>query len=261
MTLHYHVTPITPDHQLERLKGRCLMVRFGRHDQLAIVQRIAASIAYDNGAFGAFTKAKKAHAAVAQGSGLSLDDFIRTTTDWKPYYEWIGPLLDCPTSWAIVPDVIGAGSQEQDALLREWPHGRDRAAPVFHMDEPTDRLLRLLDEWPRVCIGSTGEFWEIWKPGWTGVELNPLWEARMDELWGAISNRHTRTPYVHMLRGMALAGMRWPFASVDSSNVAQNHHLKGGPVAMVERLDAANTPPRYQAPKRSRQLDLLEGVA
>jgi energy-coupling factor transporter ATP-binding protein EcfA2 len=110
--------------------------------------------------------------------------------------------------------VIDAGSQEQDALLREWPHGH-KGAPVWHMDEPLDRLVRLSEAWPRVCIGSTGEYWQI---------LSPAWCRQMDAAWDALAKAHTRTPVVHMLRGMQLSGREWPFASVDSTDIAQNHN-------------------------------------
>lgn len=262
MTLHYHVTPITPNHQLMRLAGRCFLVRYGRHDQLELVRQIASSILYDNGAFGFYTEAMKAFERdKAAGLDVQADDYIRVSTDWNAYYAWIDPLLDNPTSWAIVPDVIGASSQEQDALLKQWPHGKERAAPVWHMDEPIDRLLRLLDEWPRVCIGSTGEYWRIWLPGREGVDLDPAWEARQDKVWEALERRFRRTPYVHMLRGMATLGRRWPFASGDSSDAGQNGHRTGGPMTIVERADKRISPDHYTPPKRSKQLDLLAGGA
>lgn len=258
MTLHYHVTPITPNHQLMRLAGRCFMVRWGRHEQLELVRRIAASIIYDNGAFGFYTEAVKAFEHdKALGLDVSVDDYLLAGTDWNPYYEWVDRLLDCPTSWAIIPDEIGKASQAQDALLKQWPHGRERAAPVWHMDEPIDRLLRLLDEWPKVCIGSTGDYWRIWLPGRAGADLDPAWESRMDEVWEAVALRHTRTPYIHGLRMMAVLGKRWPFASGDSSDAAQNHHLHGGPVTIVERVDKRISPDHYIRPIRSKQLDLL----
>ena len=43
-------------------------------------------------------------------------------TNWPKYYAWCDQWLDCPTTWAVIPDVIDAGSQEQDALIKEWPH-------------------------------------------------------------------------------------------------------------------------------------------
>ncbi|MFN9163452.1 MAG: hypothetical protein ACK6DM_12250 [Alphaproteobacteria bacterium] len=167
-------------------------------------------------------------------------------TNWTAYYEWCDEWLQFPTTWAIIPDVIDAGTQEQDALLREWPHGQ-RGAPVWHMDEPIHRLLRLTDEWPRVCIGSTAEYWQV---------MSPVWERRMDEAWTELSARHKRTPWVHMLRGMQLSGRRWPFASVDSTDIAQNHHLPHkSPRSMADRWDAMQTPAAYK-PVPHQQMEL-----
>jgi len=93
----------------------------------------------------------------------------------------IGPkTLAKVTTWAVIPDVINAGTQEQDALLREWPHGQ-RGAPVWYMDEPINRLLRLCDEWPRICIGSTDKYAAV---------LSPAWRRKMDEAFNEISARN-----------------------------------------------------------------------
>lgn len=211
MTIHYHGTPITPAAALYELAGRHFCVSFYYPYQVRACHEIGQSVMLDNGAFSAFTKGKQ-------------------VTDWSPYYAWADIWLDYPTTWAVIPDVIDAGSQEQDVLLKEWPHGQ-RGAPVWHMDEPIDRLLRLCDEWPRVCIGSTAEYWKI---------LAPDWCERMDDAWNALASRHRRWPWIHMLRGMQLSGSRWPFASVDSTDIAQNHHRQQNtPRRMADRWDAA----------------------
>lgn len=167
-------------------------------------------------------------------------------TDWVKYYKWTDEWLDFPTSWAVIPDEIDAGTQVQDALLREWPHGQ-KGAPVWHMDEPIDRLLRLCDEWPRVCIGSTAEFRTV---------MSPTWQRQMDHVWNEVSARHRRLPWIHMLRGMQLSGERWPFASVDSTDLARNHHLPHlSPAKMADRWDRAQTPGRWTP--RPHQLELV----
>lgn len=225
--IHYHGTPITPMAALYELAGRHFCVSFARGEQVARVHEIGQGVMLDNGAFSAFTRGHK--------------------PDWPGYYAWCDRWLDYPTTWAVIPDVIDAGSQEQDALLREWPHG-EKGAPVWHMDEPIDRLLRLIDEWPRVCVGSTGEYWRV---------LSDAWTARMDAAWGAIAAAHARTPTLHMLRGMQLSGREWPFASVDSTDIAQNHNRpQNTPRAMADRWDALQTPARWTP--RPVQLSLLE---
>ena len=163
-------------------------------------------------------------------------------TDWPAFYAWAERWLSYPTTWAVIPDVIGEGSQAQDRLLREWPFGQ-KGAPVWHMDEPVNRLLKLCDEWPRVCIGSTDEY---------AVVLSPAWIRRMDEAWNEIAKRHRFLPCVHMLRGMQLSGRHWPFASVDSTDIGRNHNRdQNTPRAMAERWDAMQTPGRWnETPKQ-----------
>lgn len=214
--MHYHGTPITPQSVLLSTAGACYCVSHIRPDNVRTAHAIGQSVMLDNGAFSKWKSGKE--------------------TDWTAYYAWCDEWLDYPTTWAVIPDVINAGTQEQDALLREWPHGQ-KGAPVWHMDEPIARLLDLCDKWQRVCIGSTAEFATV---------LSPAWCFKMDEAFNAISARHKRLPWVHMLRGMQLAGKHWPFASVDSTDVAQNHHLPHNSAkAMIERWDAKQTPARW----------------
>lgn len=213
MTIHYHGTPITPLDVMRRLAGGHFCVSHWRPDQVELAHKIGQSVMLDNGAFSAW-KAKK------------------PITDWKPFYGWADLWLNCPTSWAVIPDVIDGGAEEQDALLKQWPHG-DRGVPVWHMDEPIERALELLQSFQRICVGSTAQF---------RVVMSDPWQARIDQLWREISARHTRTPYIHMLRGMQLTKERWPFASVDSTDIARNHSAHKQPVARLERWDAEQCP-------------------
>jgi len=223
--IHYHGTPISPIAVLMELAGRCFCVSHIRPDDVRRVHQIGQSVMLDNGAFSKWKSGK--------------------STNWPDYYDWCDEWLSYPTTWAVIPDVIDAGTQEQDALLREWPHGH-RGAPVWHMDEPITRLLRLCDEWPRVCVGSTAEFAAV---------LSPAWSARIDEAFNELSSRHRRLPWLHMLRGMQLSGMQWPFASVDSTDIAQNHHLPHRSARkMADRWDAMQTPGKWT--QRPQQMDL-----
>ena len=213
MTLHYHGTPITPVAALYELRGRHFCVSHAHPQDVERCHQIGQSVMLDNGAFSKWKSGK--------------------ATDWDAFYAWCERWLTYPTTWAVIPDVIDGGSQLQDALVREWPHGQ-RGAPVWHMDEPTSRLLRLADEWPRVCVGSTAEY---------AVVLSDAWCRRMDEAWNEVAKRHQFLPWLHMLRGMQLSGRRWPFASVDSTDVAQNHNRpQNTPRAMADRWDAMQTP-------------------
>lgn len=211
LTLSYHGTPITPWEVMQHLGGRHFCVSYFRPDQIEHCDRAAQSLMLDNGAFSAWKANDK---RLKKG----LEPIVFDRDYWNGFHDFCRQWAARPTTWCVIPDVIDAGSQEQDGLIREWPAElRDRAAPVFHMDEPTDRLLRLVDEWPRVCIGSTAEYATV---------RSPAWIERMGELWDAIAQRRRFTPWLHMLRGMQLLspGCPWPFASVDSTDLARNHN-------------------------------------
>lgn len=226
--MHYHGTPITPISVLYELKGRNFCVSHAHPADVERCHRIGQSVMLDNGAFSAWKSGR--------------------ATDWAAFYAWCDRWFDYPTTWAIPPDVIDAGSQEQDALLREWPHGKRQAAPVWHMDEPIPRLCRLVDDgWARVCIGSTAEY---------AVVLSDAWQRRMDETWNVLIRTFARTPPIHMLRGMQCSGLRWPFASVDSTDIAQNHHLPHRSArVMADRWDAMQCPERWEI--RAEQMELV----
>lgn len=208
MTIHYHGTPITPRTALYELAGRHFCVSHATPQDIKICHEIGQSVMLDNGAFSAWR--------------------VRAATDWPGYYAWADKWLAYPTTWAVIPDVIDGTEEEQDALIAQWPHD-DRGAPVWHMNESIDRLVRLADEWSRVCIGSTSIY---------AVVLSEAWKRRMDDAWNALAAHHRRLPWVHMLRGMACSGRRWPFASADSTDVARNHNRpQNTPRKLADRWD------------------------
>lgn len=218
MTIHYHGTPITPNSVLLALAGKHFCVSHANPQQVETCHKIGQSVMLDNGAFTAWTQGKM--------------------PNWLAYYEWCDRWLDYSTSWAVIPDAIDAGSEVQDELIKQWPHGH-RGVPVWHMDEPIDRLLMLLDSWSMICIGSAGLYAKL---------LTSSWEARMDDAWNEISKRHTKTPKVHMLRGMQMSRHRWPFFSVDSTDIARNHNRHSQPKIRAEMWDSTQCPARFVMP-------------
>ena len=161
-------------------------------------QRLSALLlCFDNGAF-SFWKA-------AQRNGQEWDE---TQRDWSPYFKWLEERLFHPGRWAVIPDIPGAPSQLNDALLNDWPFGQ-KGAPLWHMDGPIERLLRLCDRYDRVCLGWTG----------AGKHLdNPDYHRRMEEVALALGNQW---PALHMMRGTQVA-FDYPFISADSTSLAQN---------------------------------------
>lgn len=212
--IHYHGTPLSPRSELQKLAGKNFCVSFAEPRDADWCLNHAQSVLWDNGAF-SFKTAKK-------------------PTDWPKYYEWLEPRLS-PIHWAIIPDVIDGTIEEQRALVAQWPYG-GLGAPVWHMGLDPSYLLDLAAHWPRICFGSTDDYWEV------GSES---WSRRCDEAFNALERRGLR-PWVHMLRGMALAGDRWPFSSVDSVNVARNFKDQQiCPERMARRIDAVQCPIRW----------------
>lgn len=142
--------------------------------------------------------------------------------DWTPYYDWLEDRLYQPGRWAVIPDAPAAPTQINDGLLNEWPFGRSKGAPLWHMDGPIDRFLRLAEKFDRVCIGWIGAFDEIAKkpvPEEEAVGCEAYFR-RMDELARAIGNQW---PVTHMMRG-TLVAREYPFTTADSTSLAQNGH-------------------------------------
>lgn len=199
--IHYHGLPIWPNTAAGRaIAGGHAFVSFHRPDQLALALECASSIAVDNGAFSAWKAGEP-------------------ITDWKLFYEWVGELHRYPQfDFAVIPDVIDGDEAANDALIEAWPW-RERAphigAPVWHLHESLERLERLALTWPRICLGSSGDFATIGTPAW--------WN-RMAEAMGVVCDRDGRP--VCKLHGLRMLNpevfTRFPFASADSTNIAQN---------------------------------------
>jgi hypothetical protein len=214
MTIHYHGTPITPHTAFYQLAGKHFCVSFACPDNVKIAHEIGQSVMLDNGAFSVWRR--------------------NIASNWSDYYKWCDKWLACPTTWAVIPDVIVGTAEMQDMLLAQWPFA-NRGAPVWHMHEPISRLLHLVQNYPRTCIGSSADY---------SVVLSDKWQRRMDIVWNAISQTCGHLlPWVHMLRGMNCVGRRWPFASVDSTDVARNHNLPNKVAwEMSDRWDAIQCP-------------------
>ena len=170
------------------------------------------------------------------GQSVMLDNVALTAFrqgaefDHAAFADWVEPRLAAP-HWAVIPDAIDGDVDAQADLISLWPHPAELSAPVWHMALPIDWLLRLADEWPKICFGSSGAYWQV------GSEL---WERRCDEAWNALERRGLR-PWVHMLRGLDLCDDRWPFASADSVSVSRNFKICGVcPERMARAIDGRN---------------------
>lgn len=235
MMIHYHGLPITPTTVCNHaIQAGHAFVSFAHPDQLSSAVDVAQSFAIDNGAFSAWM------------SGNPV-------TDWRPFYEWASHCKRIPScDFAVIPDVIDGTEEENDAMLAECPLPKWFAAPVWHMNESIDRLIRLAENYPRVCLGSAGEFSEIGTFHW--------W-SKIGEAMRAICDEQGRPSCkLHGLRMLDPAIFtKLPLASADSTNIARNvgqdgkwragNYLPPTKEARAQvmrlRIEAHNAPPAW----------------
>lgn len=214
--LHYHGTPLTPRAELMTMGGEHFCVSYWTPTDLAVCLQIGQSVMLDNGAFSAFTQ------------GVEFDR--------KGFTEWVEQYLGHP-HWAVIPDVIDGPIEQQKQMLKEWPHPKELSAPVWHMGLSIDYLLELADNYPKICIGSTAQYWQIKSESWC---------RRMDEAFNALSKRRY-LPWIHGLRMLDLGGSEYPLASADSVNVARNFKDSNTPPKlMAKRINTRNTPTTWK---------------
>ena len=215
--IHYHGTPISPRRVLLELGGKNFCVSHAHPNDVLCCHQIGQSVMLDCGSFSAWTQGRE--------------------VDWDKYYDWCGEWLSYNTTWAIIPDIINSTAEANDELLSQWPYGKKQGSPAWHLHEPLDRVLRLLDAgYQIISFGSSGEYSTV------GTDR---WHHRMTEVFNMLSQRGP-IPWIHMLRGMSLSGSHYPFSSVDSTDVARNHNRKqNSALVMANRWDALQCSPSW----------------
>jgi len=187
----YHVTPMTPNAAMESVcVNRNVLISMYDPRQLQRALRLAAKILADHGRFSTWI------AAIKAGKEWSDDDVPRDV-----YYRWLEPWIWNDNATAIMCDIPGVPSQLNDNELLDWPFPIEKGLPVYHMDGPIARFGRLLSIYPRVAMGWIGH------PKREPVGCLGYWR-RVEEIEQELGA--DIWPQVHMLRGVAVAGMR-PF--------------------------------------------------
>jgi len=197
--IHYHGTPLggTAVDASRFYKNRHAMVSFAHQDDMAIVAETCQSFALDNGAF-TFWK---------QGGGIvDVQSYLMWLRIWEKH-----PAFD----WALIPDIIDGEESDNDRLIDEWDFPKDKSVPVWHLHESLGRLQLLAHRWPRVALGSSGDF---------KTPSSDAWEKRMEVVMHTICDPNgcpiTR---LHGLRMMSpIIINRFPFSSADSTNAVRN---------------------------------------
>ncbi len=172
----------------------------GGLDQMPVIVDVCQTFALDNGAFTAWRRGE-------------------AITDWSPFYEWVASWRQHPSfDWALIPDVIDGDEAANDALIEAWPFGKHISVPVWHLHESLTRLRILADFWPRVALGSSGQFAQIGTGAW--------WDrmgAAMDVVCDENGRPRTKLHGLRMLAPRIVEAI--PLASADSTNVARNMSL------------------------------------
>lgn len=195
--IHYHGGPITPDPcAIKAWKGRHACISYAAPQQIGLAAAVCQSFIIDNGAFTFWRQGKP--------------------IDWSDFYRWVAAWVGHPgCDFVIAPDVIDGSETENDDLLAACPLPAHRIAAVWHINESIDRLVRLAHAFPRVCIGSSGEF-DVTKP--------EAFLQRAHEAISAICNEYGHPiTRLHGLRCLNPELFRHlPLAGADSTMVARN---------------------------------------
>lgn len=232
--IHYHGLPITPETAAAvALSGGHAFVCWAEPRNLALVAQVCQSFAIDNAAYPAWKRGKP-------------------IADWRPYYEWAAECKLIPScDFAVVPDVIDGNEADNDALLAEWPLPRWFGAPVWHMHESLTRLERLAASWPRICIGSSGEFATVGTTAWWGQMARAM-RVVCDDEGRPLCKLHG----LRMLNPDIFSKL--PLSSADSTNIGRNIGIdqawrgsyapptkEARAQVMRSRIEAHNAPARW----------------
>lgn len=172
------------------------MVSFANQQQIELAFEYAAEVVLDNGAFSLWQK----------GGLVDVEAYTAFVEKWRKHPAF---------GWCIIPDIIDGTEEENNRLIETWAHQNYISVPVWHLHESTDKLGWLCGDFPRVAIGSSGEFAKI------GTER---WKRRIAEAM-AVCCDSDGYPLcrLHGLRQMDNdVTSNVPYSSVDSCNIARN---------------------------------------
>lgn len=199
--IHYHGGPVTPSPAAMTLWARRhAMISFAYPEQLPLAADVCQSFALDNGAF---THWKNG------GGKVDVKEYVAWVNEWRQH-----PGFD----WALIPDAIDGDEHENDLLLGVFrDEGGDLlgSVPVWHLHESLERLVRLGRAFPRVALGSSGDFATVGTHDW--------WQ-RIGLAMDAICDKDGRPRCkLHGLRMLdPTIFSQLPLGSADSVNVARN---------------------------------------
>ena len=194
--------------------GRHVMVTFAKPTEIELFAEICQSFAIDNGAYSAWKS----------GAGFCMDDYAGFIKKWCRH-----PAFD----FYLMPDVVDGDEFDNSRMRAAWSNlcstGQmwELGVPVWHLHESLACLAQMVQAFPRIALGSSGQYSQ---PG--GKE----WWSRMVEAMGVVCDSEG-VPKVK-LHGLRMLDptifSHLPLSSADSTNVARNTGLDsawGGPYA------------------------------
>jgi hypothetical protein len=199
--IRYHGLPLTPTpDMLKAFQNRHAMVSYFEPRQIEHAAEVCSSITIDCGTYSAYV------------AGV--------TPDFTGYVDFCRKWLRHPcVDWVLISDLIDGSEEQNDKLLfqfcRELRVPISRMVPVWHYHESFERLVRLMREFPRIALGSSGKYKD---PG------SELWWQRTAEVMPIVCDSEGY-PLVQ-LHGCRMLNpdifSHVPLASGDSTNVARN---------------------------------------
>lgn len=173
------------------------MISFYNQEQVALAFEVAQDVALDNGAF-------------------SLWKAGRGRIDIPAYTEFVEHWRRHPAfAWCVIPDIIDGTEEENNELIQKWTCQNFDSVPVWHMHESLEKLGWLVDEFPRVAIGSSGDFAKIRSKKWW-----PRIAEAMTVACDADGFPRTKLHGLRQLDPRVFSVV--PYSSVDSCSIGRN---------------------------------------
>jgi hypothetical protein len=178
------------------------MISFARPDQLEIAAEVCQSFCFDNGAFTAWRS----------GKAFDMEGFADFVEGWHMH-----PGFD----FYIMPDKIDGDHIDNLKMIARWREVIadhkifEKGVPVWHLHEPLDVLENMVHAYPRVALGSSGEYS---KPG-----VGRWWNRMAEAMSVATDSDGFPRAKLHGLRMLdPTIFSHIPLASADSTNVGRS---------------------------------------
>lgn len=197
--IHYHGTPCgaTREDVARFSSGRHMLIPFVRPEDIGTVAEVSQSFCVDSGAFTAWK----------QGTVIDFEEYRSFVRTWYRH-----PAFD----FSLIDDVIDGTEADNDALIEAWPEDlKTVGVPVWHMHESLERLRRLCESFPRVALGSSGDFATVGTDKW--------WRRMSLAMPYACDNKGRPITRLHGLRMLDPEVFKHlPLSSADSTNAVRN---------------------------------------